>query len=315
MGVISSGGLARGTMSAPPTTTEPPGLGDYLSLLKPGITGLILLMAVAGFFASAPGYPPPLERLLGILIAGAMASGGAAALNHWYDRDLDAQMKRTRSRPLPSDLVSPRSVLALGLSLTLLSLPIAYLTVNLLATLAMASGSIVYVGIYTMWLKRRTRWNIVIGGYAGSAPVLAGAAAATGTFPTAAILLAVLVFLWTPPHFWSLAVALKDDFGRADLPMLPVPGDPKRSGRTVVASTVLLLVPTAAFVLLPPNFRVFLVLAMGLGIGFLAMTWPLLHRVDRKVALRGFIASGFYLIGVALAMILDWGWSALPFFR
>ncbi len=292
-----------------------PKWGAYVSLLKPGITGLILLMAVAGFFAGDPTYPPPWVKLGGILLAGGMASGGAAALNHWYDRDIDARMKRTRDRPLPSEAVSPNHALVLGLLLTALSLPVAYLTVNLLSMLAMASGSVVYVLVYTVWLKRRTRWNIVVGGYAGSAPVLAGCAAAVGSFTPAGLLLALLVFLWTPPHFWSLAVALKDDYGRTELPMLPVPGDLTRSARTVVVSALLLLVPTAAFVLLPAAFRLFLVLALVLGFGFVATTWPMLKNVSRPVAIRGFIASGLYLIGVALAMVADWGWVSLPFLR
>ncbi|MDE1820016.1 MAG: heme o synthase [Euryarchaeota archaeon] len=288
----------------------------YLSLLKPGITGLILLMVVAGFFAAEPPYPPPWipwERLLGLLIAGAFASGGAGALNHWYDRDLDVRMKRTRSRPIPLEVIPARHVLVLGLVFTAISIPIAYLLVNLLATLAMVSGSFVYVVVYTILLKRRSRWNIVIGGYAGSAPVLGGCAAAVGTFTPSALLLALLVFLWTPPHFWSLAIALREDFGRTELPMLPVPGDPVGSARVVVASAGLLLAPTLAFLLLGHPFLPFLVLGTVLGLVFVAMTWPVLRDPSKKVALRGFIASGFYLIGIALAMIVDWSWLRLPF--
>lgn len=287
----------------------------YLSLTKPGITGLILLMAVAGFFAASPGYPPPWLKLAGILLAGGLASGGAGVLNHWYDRDLDAQMKRTRGRPLPMASVHPNGALAFGLALTAVSIPLALWLVNLPATLAMISGSVVYVGVYTIWLKRRTRWNIVIGGYAGSAPVLAGCAAAAGTFTSSGLLLALLVFLWTPPHFWSLAIALKEDYNRVGLPMLPVAGDPRRSGRTVFVSALLLLLPTAGFALLPASYRVFLVLALALGIAFALTTSSLLRSVERKVAIRGFVASGIYLLGIAAAMVVNWLWIVAPSLR
>lgn len=278
----------------------------YVSLTKPGITGLILLMAVAGFFIALPRYPPSWVRLAGILVAGALASMGAGVLNHWYDRDLDAQMRRTRSRPLPTSVVSSRSALLFGLILTAASVPLAYLLVNLAATLAMLSGWFVYVVVYTMGLKRRTRWNIVIGGYAGSAPVLAGCAAAVGAITPAGALLALLVFLWTPPHFWSLAIALKEDYGRAELPMLPVAGDLRGSARTVVLSAALLLPVTAAFLFLPSEFLIFAIIALGLGIAFTAVTLGLLRSVERPVALRGFIASGLYLLSVAAAVVINW---------
>lgn len=283
----------------------------YLSLTKPGITGLILVMAVAGFFV-VPTYPLPWVRLAGILFAGALASMGAGVLNHWYDQDLDARMKRTRSRPLPTAAVSSRGALAFGLALTVVSLPLAYFLVNLVAMLAMASGSFVYVVVYTMWLKRRTRWNIVIGGYAGSAPVLAGCAAAAGVITPAGALLALLAFLWTPPHFWSLAIALKEDYGRTELPMLPVPGDARGSGRTVVVSAALLVVVATGFLFLPSAFRLLALLSIALGVLFTAATAGLLRSVERPVAMRGFIASGIYLLAIAGAVVVNWFVAASP---
>ena len=284
-----------------------PSLGSaYLALTKPGITGLILLMAVAGFFAGDPAYPPPWWRLAELLVAGGLASGGAAALNHWYDRDLDLVRRRTRFRPLPSDRLSAGAVLSFGLGLTALGWALAAWWLPWLSFLALASGTLVYVGVYTVWLKRRTRWNIVIGGYAGSAPVLAGCAAVLGTFNPAGLLLALLVFLWTPPHFWSLALALKDDYERAQLPMLPAPGELLRSGRITFYSGALLLLPTVAFGLLFRDYAVFLALALALGLGFTYLLTGLLRSVERPVALKSFIFSGLYLTGVALAMLVNW---------
>ncbi len=285
----------------------------YLALTKPGITGLILLMAVAGFFAGDPTYPADWLRLAELLVAGALASAGAAALNHWYDRDLDVLMRRTRFRPLPSDRLSAREVLSFGLGITALGWGLAAWWLPLLSFLALASGTLVYVGVYTIWLKRRTRWNIVIGGYAGSAPVLAGCAAAVGSFNPAGILLAVLVFLWTPPHFWSLALALKDDYERAQLPMLPAPGELLRSGRITFYSGALLLLPTVAFGFLLRDYAVFLALALALGFWFTYLLAGLLRSVERPVALRSFIFSGLYLTGVALAMVVNWLAYRLPF--
>jgi len=297
---------------SPPGPPAPPGEGTlsrpsaYLALTKPGITGLILLMAVAGFFAGDPTYPADWLRLGELLLAGALASGGAAALNHWYDRDLDLLMRRTRFRPLPSDRLSPREVLSFGLALTAAGWALAAWWLPLLSFLALASGTLVYVGVYTIWLKRRTRWNIVIGGYAGSAPVLAGCAAAVGSFNPAGILLAVLVFLWTPPHFWSLSLALRDDYERAQLPMLPAPGELLRSGRITFYSGALLLLPTVAFGLLFRDYAIFLALSLALGLWFTYRLAGLLRSVERSVALRGFIFSGLYLTGVAVAMAVNW---------
>ena len=301
----------RPTERAPGPRTGPDGeppsrASAYLGLTKPGITGLILLMAVAGFFAGDPRYPANGLRLGELLVAGGLASAGAAALNHWYDRDLDLLMRRTRYRPLPSDRLSPREVLSFGLGLSALGWVLAAWWLPLLSFLALTSGTVVYVGVYTIWLKRRTRWNIVIGGYAGSAPVLAGCAAAVGSFTPAGILLALLVFLWTPPHFWSLALALKDDYERAQLPMLPVPGELLRSGRITFYSGALLLLPTVAFGFLLRDFAVFLALALALGLLFTYLLAGLLRSVERSVALRGFIFSGLYLTGVALAMTANW---------
>ncbi len=302
--------LARDGPATPPDS--PARLRDYLTLTKPGITGLILLMAVAGFFAADPSYPPSWLSLVELLVAGGLASAGAAALNHWYDRDVDLRMNRTRRRPVPAERVGPRGALVVGIFLSALGWSLALVWLPLEAFLAIASGTLVYVGVYTIWLKRRTRWNIVVGGYAGSAPVLAGAAVAAGHIALAPVLLALLVFLWTPPHFWSLALVLRDDYARADLPMLPVANDPVRSGRSVFASGLLLLLPTLAFAVVLGDYGLFLALALVLGVAFAGLLAGLLRDVSRKVALRAFIFSGFYLMGIGVAMVVNWLYYRWP---
>jgi protoheme IX farnesyltransferase len=284
---------------------------SYFTLTKPGITAFILLVAVAGYFVASP-YPPDWARLGELLVAGGLASGGAAALNHWYDRDLDAAMRRTRARPIPTERIPAERVRDFGLGLSAAGWILAAALLGLGPFLAIASGTLVYVGIYTMWLKRRTRWNIVIGGYAGSAPVLAGSLAAVGMITPAAALLALLIFLWTPPHFWSLALVLKDDFGQARLPMLPNPQSPQRSGQTVVLSAALLLPVTLAFYAFRANYLPFFVLATALGIAFVGITSLLWVSPERRTALWGFIFSGVYLLGIVGAVLVNWLWIFTP---
>ncbi|MCI4369421.1 MAG: heme o synthase [Thermoplasmata archaeon] len=284
---------------------------DYLTLAKPGITGLILLVAVAGFFLASPkAFSVP--RLLILLVTGASASAGAAMLNHYLDRDLDATMKRTRDRPLPGARIrSEISVGAAGLALSALGVGAATVFLNPLTGFSILLGSLTYVVVYTIWLKRRSSWNIVIGGFAGSAPALAGSAAAVGSWTPGVLALALLVFLWTPPHFWSLAILLKDDYQRAGLPMLPRMNDLQYSGRVVVVSAAL-LVPAAGLVALygPVTWPAAIVL-LALGLLFVWLSAPLWHDTARSVARRGFIYSGPYLLLVVGALVLNWGLLAL----
>jgi protoheme IX farnesyltransferase len=281
---------------------------DYLTLTKPAITLLVVSVAVAGFAVALPPGSIPFLRLGELVGFGAMASGGAAALNHYFDRDLDARMRRTRHRPLPeARIVSPSRVLAIGLGLSVLGIGGAAVALNALTSVSILLGTITYVVVYTLWLKRRSSWNIVIGGFAGSAPALAGSAAAVGTWTPAALALALLVFLWTPPHFWSLALLLRDDYRRAGLPMLPRMDDPGRSARWVVVSTALLLPASVLLGPLGAAGPAAFVAILALGALFLALTAPLWKAPVRSAARRGFLYSGFYLLGVLLALIAqDW---------
>lgn len=279
-----------------PAVAGSTGPRDWFSLAKPGITSLIVLVAVGGFLIARPGRIE-LWPLAILVLSGAAASAGSAMLNHYLDRDLDARMRRTRERPLPSHrIVSDRSAALAGLVLLGGGVAAASLWLNLLTGFSILLGGATYVLVYTAWLKRRSSWNIVIGGFAGSAPVLAGSAAATGTWTEGAILLAVLVFLWTPPHFWSLALLLRDDYARVGLPMLPRMDDPAFSGKVVVVSAALLIPPAVALVdaVAWPTWLALI----GLGVVFVVMTAPLWRQVDRPNAVRGFVYSGPYLLAV-----------------
>jgi heme o synthase len=281
------------------------GVRDVVGLAKPGISALICLVAVGGFLLASSGSIA-WARLAILVAAGFAASAGAAMLNHYLDRDLDARMKRTRGRPLPGERIAPSGVVAaLGLGLLALGIGAATVLLNPLTGFSIFLGGVTYVVVYTAWLKRRSSWNIVIGGFAGSAPALAGSAAAVGGWTPGVIAFAILVFLWTPPHFWSLALLLREDYARAGLPMLPRMDDPAYSGRVVVVSAALLVPATLVIggtgVLAWPV----LVVLVALGLVFVAMTAPLWRTVTKEVARRGFIYSGPYLLLVVVAIALN----------
>ncbi len=278
---------------------------DLFELTKPGITALICLVAVGGFLLAAPGSVD-LARL-GLLVGcGALASAGAAMLNHYLDRDLDARMRRTRRRPLPDARISPGGlVAALGVAFLGGGIALATGFLNPLTGFSIFLGGVTYVVVYTVWLKRRSSWNIVVGGFAGSAPALAGSAAAVGGWTPGVLAFAVLVFLWTPPHFWSLALLLKDDYSRAGLPMLPRMDDAAYSGRVVVVSAAL-LVPAALLIGATGTIAWPVLFALvALGLAFVGVTLPLWTGASRPVARRGFIYSGPYLLAVVLAIVLN----------
>lgn len=278
---------------------------DYFALAKPGITFLIVLVAVAGFFLANP-QPIPWVAL-GILVAsGAAASAGSAMLNHYLDRDVDARMRRTRGRPLPAARIASGTPVAVaGLVLLGGGIAAASIFLNLLTGFSIFLGGLTYVVVYTIWLKRRSSWNIVIGGFAGSAPALAGAAAAVGTWTPGVLAFALLVFLWTPPHFWSLALLLKDDYDRAGLPMLPDMSNAAYSGRIVVVSAALLLPATLLVGWTGALAWPILVVLLALGAGFVWLTLPLWRGAGPATARRGFVYSGPYLLGVVAAVLAN----------
>ncbi len=279
--------------------------GDYLELAKPGITALICTVAVGGFLLADP-RSIDLVRLVVLVVCGAAGSAGAAMLNHYLDRDLDLRMKRTRNRPLPDTRIAPSGLVAvLGLAFLGAGIGVASWRLNPLTGFSIFLGGVTYVVVYTAWLKRRSSWNIVIGGFAGSAPALAGSAAAVGGWTPGVIAFAILVFLWTPPHFWSLALLLKEDYERAGLPMLPRMDDVAFSGKVVVLSAAL-LVPAAVLIGLTGALTwPIVVVLVALGAIFVLLTAPLWRSVTRATARRGFIYSGPYLLAVVLAIVAN----------
>src|SRR6478736_369411 len=224
-----------GAVRAPSRTRQL--VADYVELTKPKVQSLLLLTTVATMYVA--GDPSPLLVLL-TCIGGYLSAGGAGAVNHWFDRDIDAQMSRTAGRPVPSGRVAPRAALLYGCTLAALSVVELSVAVNPLAAALSFSGFVGYVFVYTVLLKRRTPQNIVIGGAAGAVPPLVGWAAVTGSVSGTAVILFFIVFFWTPPHFWALSLLMKQEYEKVDVPMLPVVRGEEETRRQIVLYSVLL---------------------------------------------------------------------------
>ena len=222
-------------------------LRDYLSLLKLRVVLLLDATAIAVMFPAAHGVPR-ISAILAVLAGGTLAAGGAHAINCWFDRDIDAEMNRTRRRPLPSGRIPPWHALTLGIVLNVIAFAVLWAGANVLAAALALAGTLVYVFVYTMWLKRSTPQNIVIGGAAGAVPPLVGWAAATGRVDLTALALFGVVFFWTPPHFWALAQMLKNDYARAHVPMLPVVvGEASTKRQSIVYAVLTAIVSVVPF--------------------------------------------------------------------
>jgi len=278
---------------------------DYLTLTKPRIMTLLLLTGGAGMFVGAGGRPDAAR--LGLMLAGlALACGGASALNHVMDRDIDRLMgKRTRSRPVAAGRVAPERALEFGLALSAGSFVLLASTVHVLTAALALVGNLFYVLVYTGWLKRSTPRNIVIGGAAGAVPPLVGWSAATGNLALPALLLFLIVFLWTPPHFWALALLIRRDYEAARVPMLPVVRGVAETTRQIVVYSVVLVAATVLPFVLGTLGAVYLAAALALGGAFLGLAWRL-HR--DPVPARARIAFHFSLLYLALlftAMAVD----------
>src|SRR3954471_13225095 len=256
---------------------------DLLALTKPKVQSLLLLTTVTTMLVAGT---PSVWLILATCIGGYLSAGGAGAVNHWYDRDIDAQMARTANRPVPSGRVAPAAALSFGIGLSALSFAWLTATVNVLSAVLALCGFLGYTLMYTMWLKRRTPQNIVIGGAAGAVPPLVAWAAVAGHVDPAAWYLFAIVFYWTPPHFWALSLLMKDEYARVGVPMMPVVRGEAETRRQIVLYTVLLIVLT----LLPVAFgffgAIYGVCAVALGAGFLGLSVRLQRVADRRAALR-----------------------------
>jgi heme o synthase len=277
-------------------------LGDYAELTKPKVQSLLLLSTIATMYVA--GDPSPLLVALTCL-GGYLSAGGAGAVNHWYDRDIDAQMARTATRPVPSGRVSPHAALIFGCVLAALSLLELSLTVNPLAAALSFSGFLGYVLVYTVWLKRRTPQNIVIGGAAGAVPPLVGWAAVTGSVSGTAVLLFFIVFFWTPPHFWALSLLMKDEYAKVGVPMLPVVRGEAETRRQILLYTVLLYAVTQLPFCAGGFGGIYLVCSIVLGLGFIAGAIRLYRQADRRSALQLYLFSLAYLALLFCAMVAD----------
>jgi len=281
-------------------------LRDYLALTKPKIVPL-LLMAGLGSAVVAAKTLPSVPVLVGVFFGGMLASAGALALNSYLEIGLDSKMKRTMARPLPSKrIVPPSQALAMGLGLVAAGVVIAALTINLIATAFIALGAFVYVPVYTMFLKPRTSWNIVLGGFAGSCAALAGWYAVTSADAVVGWILGALVFVWTPTHFWSLAVITEQDYSAVNIPMLPSQVGPKAASKYIVANT-LLLIPVSlllAFYLTGAGLLVYLAVALVFDACLLATNIKLLRAPNKANAWLAFKFSSPYLAVIFLAAMV-----------
>jgi heme o synthase len=275
---------------------------DYLALTKPRVQSLLLLTTVTTMEVAGS---PPLDKIALACLGGYLSAGGAGAVNHWYDRDIDARMRRTAGRPVPAGRVAPGAALAFGIALAALSYLVLWLAFNPLAASLALAGFLGYTLVYTIWLKRRTPHNIVIGGAAGAVPPLVGWAAVTGRLAPTALYCFAIVFYWTPPHFWALSLLMREDYARVGVPMMPVVRGEDETRRLIVLYAGLL----AAVGLLPVLFGLFggvyLTAALALDAVLLTFAVDLRRRPERRLARRLYLFSMLYLALLFCAMVLD----------
>ena len=277
-------------------------VGDYVELTKPKVQSLLLLTTVATMLVAGS---PSVSLVLLTCLGGYLSAGGAGAVNHWYDRDIDLSMERTASRPVASGRVRPGSALAFGLILAAISLIEMTLFVNGLSALLAFSGFLGYTVIYTFWLKRTTPQNIVIGGAAGAVPPLVGWAAVTGSLDLAPLYLFAIVFYWTPPHFWALSLLMKDEYAKVGVPMMPVVRGEEETRRQIVLYTILLIAVTLLPVIGGLFGFIYLAVALILDGIFLGLAIKLQKVATRPAALRLYLYSLGYLALLFAAMVVD----------
>jgi protoheme IX farnesyltransferase len=287
-----------------PVQRKPSVLRDYIALTKPRIISLLLITATGGMFLASQG-PPPLLLLALVLVGGSLAAGGANALNHFLDRDIDERMTRTAERPVPAGRVGARQALVFGIFLNAVAFAILALWVNLLSAGLTLGATLFYVLVYTIWLKRSTPQNIVIGGAAGAVPPLVGWAAVTGDVGLPALYLFAIVFFWTPPHFWALSLLLQGDYARAGIPMLPVVRGIPETARSIILHSALLVTISVLFITTRAVGLIYLVGAVGLGSVFLLFAWRLLRSGQMREARRLYIYSLLYLALLFVFLMVD----------
>lgn len=279
---------------------------SYYQLTKPRIILLLLITTAGGMWVAADGQVNPALALV-TLVSGALAAGSANTINCLYDRDIDYIMERTRHRPLPSGRIQPRDALIFAIALAVISFSLLAVFANLLSACLAMSGIVFYVLIYTHWLKRHSTQNIVIGGAAGAIPPLVGWAAVTGDVGWPAWVMFAIIFLWTPPHFWALALLIRDDYAKVGVPMLPVVEGNETTAKQIFVYT-LLLIPVSLLLVYPLHVMgaVYGAIALYLGTVFVQKAWTLMQAAsDVQMARSVFKYSIFYLMLLCAGMALD----------
>ena len=279
-------------------------IGGYIALTKPRIIELLLITTVPTMVVAENGWPG-WGLVLITLVGGSLAAGGANAINMYIDRDIDALMERTKTRPLVTGLISPRNALVFAVSLEVLAFAVLWAGANLLSGLLALSATFFYVFVYSLWLKRTSKQNIVIGGAAGAVPVLVGWAAVTNTLTWTPWLLFLLIFLWTPPHFWALAIKHKDDYQAAGVPMLPVVESRSRVIRSMVLYTIALVACSLVVVPVAETGWVYGITAAVLGVAFLWGTIALSRADSPAASMRLFSFSITYISVLFVALTVD----------
>ncbi len=277
---------------------------DFLTLNKPIIVVLLLVTTYAGMVVGGKEIPS-LWLTFWVLLAGGLAAGGASAINQYIDREIDLSMQRTANRPVPSGRLQPAEALALGISELILSFFLYVIFVNVLSAVLALAGMVYYVVIYSLWLKHATVQNIVIGGGAGAIPPLVGWAAATGSLNIPSLFLFALVFLWTPPHFWALALVRRKDYARASVPMLPVVKGIRATKIQIMIYTIELVLLTLLMPLFDIGGSVYLISAAVLGAWILWAAYQVLTKEGNKVAHKMYRYSSMYLAFIFLALVVD----------
>lgn len=277
---------------------------DYLTLNKPIIVALLLVTTYAGMVVGGEKIPS-ISLTIWTMLGGALAAGGASAINQYLDRDIDSSMQRTQKRPLPSGRLYPAEALTLGIAEIFLAFYILSAFVNLNAAILAMVGMAYYVFLYSKWLKHITVQNIVIGGGAGAIPPLVGWAAATGGLNVPSMFLFALVFLWTPPHFWALALVRKNDYARANIPMMPVVQGEKKTRLQILIYTIQLVGLTLLMPLFGVGGGIYLILAFVLGLWLLGVAWQVYKIEGNKIAFKMYRYSSMYLAFIFLALVVD----------
>jgi protoheme IX farnesyltransferase len=273
-------------------------------LTKPRVIELLLVTTVPAMVLAA-GQMPSLELILAVLLGGALAAGGANTINCWIERDSDQLMRRTHHRPLPRGAIAPHHALAFGVLLEAAAFGWLWSTVNLLSATLAVSAMLFYVFVYTIWLKPRSTHNIVIGGAAGAVPVLVGWAAVTGDLAAPAWVMFAIVFCWTPPHFWALALRYRDDYAAAGIPMLPVVKGTQATARQIVVYSGVVVAVTLLLFGVEPMGLVYFVAAIGLGGAFIWQAVRLAHNPTPQRAIKLFMYSNTYLALLFAAIAVD----------